>query len=508
MERNQEVAWFLDHPAASYDSDVYLALRPVTLPTICTASAQEVEGIMLEPISPPFTVVMSEAQFQVDHVLQGICRRVDSSPVVNREMSTTTNTRGFDVFTFLNTLAKDTSATAFSKSSEEVIAACWYDTVLEAAVSIASSLVPNFEVNRNVVDDSLTKPKLQRDLNCHVQRRLLLGGEIKRFPDDFDVACSELIDKTKAKVHDNVYGDLKYIITFVGAGDRGRFFYFDIQNKSKWPLLREFSLSDSSDRLQLACIGFNLLRWMRTVMTYLPELPVNLLARPCIFSKTGQTNLMRDTDKFVKQFTIPENNTNAWINIYKELLGTTSIRNTPTYRLFVGGNEIDVTRLDNMLDSDMKVTLHISPILSHKVPNNSAELMIAVTNVLECLEDLHKKNICHRDIRLPNVLFNNITGKYCLIDFECADVADRFIFWKGQPRFYVCPVYMKKQTYTFVDDLFQVGTLIGRVLLMRDGTQWAQHELVGWDSFADTLRARQLTATDALAALSDPHFLA
>jgi hypothetical protein len=74
----------------------------------------------------------------------------------------------------------------------------WYQTLF-GSIDYVSSIIPGLTVNQNVVDASITKPKLKRDLNIWLQERLLVAGEWKCFPDEDEgvtIPKKELIEKT------------------------------------------------------------------------------------------------------------------------------------------------------------------------------------------------------------------------------------------------------------------------------------------------------------------------
>lgn len=76
----------------------------------------------------------------------------------------------------------------------------WYNHVFDVPLKMASSAVPGIKFNRNVVDKSYTLSKdSRRDMNCWMNDRLVVAGEVKRYAvaaDDLRIPEQELVDKT------------------------------------------------------------------------------------------------------------------------------------------------------------------------------------------------------------------------------------------------------------------------------------------------------------------------
>lgn len=53
---------------------------------------------------------------------------------------------------------------------------------------------------------------------------------------------------------------------------------------------------------------------------------------------------------------------------------------------------------------------------SYKSLNNRAEIAHIIKSLLEAVCELHKNGICHRDLKLQNILYERTTGEVKIID--------------------------------------------------------------------------------------------
>ena len=93
------------------------------------------------------------------------------------------------------------------------------------------------------------------------------------------------------------------------------------------------------------------------------------------------------------------------------------------------------------------------------------ELRTCIIHVLRALEDFHAKNFCHRDVRWPNVVYDDVGGCWKLIDFEIAD-KDGSPLPNDISSEHVPPENLLKprSMYTTKGDVYAVGKLVNEFM--------------------------------------------
>jgi serine/threonine protein kinase len=89
------------------------------------------------------------------------------------------------------------------------------------------------------------------------------------------------------------------------------------------------------------------------------------------------------------------------------------------------------------------------------------------------LEDLHRADYCHRDIRLDNIM--RCANTYVVIDLELAARADQHVFWRSDAL--PPEVAAGARVFGQLDDLWQLGKLSLGVELVEDGVLRRIHHL-------------------------------
>jgi len=314
----------------------------------------------------------------------------------------------------------------------------------------------------------------------------------------------ELTAKTKDK---ELYGGMKYIIGFAAGNNIGQFYRFDLENRKLDKVLKLFNLSDTNARIGLFLVGWNLLRWMKTVTHVLPEYyPIEIL-RPNMYNKerNEKTTLQRFPTFYTKKFTLPLENQTTWNVVYQQIK---DVVHAASYSIKINGKETAPAAL-TVSNTDVTVELIVRPSGKPCMPTNSNELLRVILAILEFAQALHMRGLTHRDLRWQNIIKTSEPKKPLtirVIDFETAAPSGVPIFWFGQPQFYTDAVFSDKKPYEYRHDIFQVGTMIGRALLLRSPDDWAPNAVEAWDRFADYLRSCEVTATQALAEMSKPNF--
>jgi hypothetical protein len=102
--------------------------------------------------------------------------------------------------------------------------------------------------------------------------------------------------------------------------------------------------------------------------------------------------------------------------------------------------------------------LHLFPIGLPVYPKTEEDLKKCFTQILQALQDLHKHNFCHRDVRWPNIL-KNIDDSWMLIDFDfAAKMKNKKADWPTWTR--GVPKRKGSESWTVKQDVMQVGMLL------------------------------------------------
>lgn len=108
------------------------------------------------------------------------------------------------------------------------------------------------------------------------------------------------------------------------------------------------------------------------------------------------------------------------------------------------------------------------------------------------LDDLHGAGLCHRDIRLDNIV--RCSNTYMVIDLELAASADKLVFWSSSAL--PPDVDARVRGFHFMDDLWQLGKMIRQIEVYHDAITHSIFEL------AERLVGRHIkTAAEALESL-------
>jgi len=171
-------------------------------------------------------------------------------------------------------------------------------------VAYASSIIPGLCINQNVVDSSITKKGLKGDFNMWYQKWLLVAGEWKRYTDKEKTVAvpeKELLTKT-LQLDKSMYGDLQYIIGIAAANDIATVYHFDLA-EHKLVSVADISLTDDvNSKLGAFIMGWNILRWIRTLSFQLPEFRPTSFARiSCFDPEKGAMTLLSLEDDYYKK---------------------------------------------------------------------------------------------------------------------------------------------------------------------------------------------------------------
>ena len=85
--------------------------------------------------------------------------------------------------------------------------------------------------------------------------------------------------------------------------------------------------------------------------------------------------------------------------------------------------------------------------MTHELSEN--EVKNIVKQLMECLAHMHGKFICHRDIKLENIMYDERTQRICIIDFGFAiDCKTKLRNYCGTPSYMAPELILKKADYS------------------------------------------------------------
>lgn len=311
-----------------------------------------------------------------------------------------------------------------------------------------------------------------------------------------------------------LYGELSYILSYVTAGELIQFFALPLNNQLKSiEITKRFDLRFDNDKKEFLICLFNIFRWIKTIFTlgfiniiflfykinkfYLEFLPDKIYApKDEIYHnsphfKDSTTIITFHHDFIEKKFEIPSNFFPIFYSIYSLLLDN-KIRNTIKPIKISINDYLNFSKItkNTILGEKISINLQLQPVGAIRTPCNENQLKDAIICVLEFLEDFHKFELVHRDLRWPNILSIG-NNKWIVIDMELADENGKNVFWKNDVL--KEEVYSNKRGYEYKDDLYQVSLLFESFFFLKNEMK----------IFSDDLKLGKFkNATDALKVLS------
>jgi len=259
------------------------------------------------------------------------------------------------------------------------------------------------------------------------------------------------------------------------------------------------NFSEEPDRILFLQFMINIARWMRSIQGYIPmrALPATFTRKSPYPDITVSTTFIVHQNHVVKEVTVPIAHLHNFCAIYSTLTADNPAH-AAQYNIQVSGALLPVKW--DTLNMATKKTFHItvSPKGAIRIPDSSAELAKAICNILEFLVSFHRRGFVHRDLRWPNILWDEVRQCFFVIDFELAAPSGNAIFWEpAHPSLFR---YTNKRNYMFIDDIKQVSNLIGRLLYARHVLNWTPNEVRKWDILAiKLLHDNDMNAERALA---------
>ena len=303
-----------------------------------------------------------------------------------------------------------------------------------------------FSARRNIVDESLSTFMDRRDYLLFLENLPVVFGEEKPNRSQWKEATDDLLSKHRG-AQERLYGQLKYVLCYAAAG-QSRFQFFAVLVSAKLtrflaPVTGIMDMSFGADRVQVLRIFINVMRWAITVHQK------NLIGTPLAYpmyvpfvreSPYGPSNMVEITifgNHVRKTFDVPSTHLSTLREVYL-VLQRGKIRHTIILEDMKVDGKVELPETSDMSQYSEEiicslpfhqVVLRLSPVATAVGPANEDDLKHLVYCILTALSDLHANKICHRDIRMANILRS---GKdWILIDFELAGKDGDDVFWSS-----------------------------------------------------------------------------
>ncbi|CAG8483612.1 9608_t:CDS:1 [Gigaspora rosea] len=310
------------------------------------------------------------------------------------------------------------------------------------------------DMDRNCKDQGTTTIGNKRpDFLCWTNNVLLFIGEEKAVIEDFPKAMNKLEEKFN-KFDPMYFGNIQFMICYIAAGTRLRFFAIDGSSNINSPsrlitFSNQLEINNRRDRISILCIVVNIARIIRTMSTTIPAMIIPLGKR--LKTEKSMITILGDSvEKRVSVEYLPfAGNLDDRINFLSKLyehakghIGLAQVKESPK-----------ISR-QGIYKVVLETRGHACQV------RNEDEARVMSQCVLAGLSWLHKGGYVHRDIRLPNILFipGDVECKYVLIDFEHANAdglvtSERLKDWDDK-------TLTKHNEYTTQSDLYQFGKML------------------------------------------------
>ena len=302
----------------------------------------------------------------------------------------------------------------------------------------------------NVVGGTTIK-KTRPDFLLWIKDCLMLKAEWKNSTGELSIAVTELTSKM-AYWNPIAFRGMPFLPCYVIAGSCLQFHaIFPPQKHDKpvsGPISITFDLSVPVDRLRALGVTFNLFRIMKQLVS-MCESPIPLY-RKLHENSLGEHVVILDdhVEKCVRDI--------APQKIYK-LLGLSSHNNASKIR-----NTVTVYGIKTV---GTFYVLKIKPFCLPRLPVDVTELRECIIDILHAVEDLHSRQVCHRDIRWPNVVYDVVGRCWRLIDFEISGSENTPLPENINPE-HLPPENgnidkkSRNKNYTSKGDIYSVGKLV------------------------------------------------
>jgi hypothetical protein len=281
---------------------------------------------------------------------------------------------------------------------------------------------------------------------------LLFWGEEKSVS-----GAKEDIERKIEEIDPVFFGNIQFMICYAVDGPKIRFYAVDGSSKVNGltPLTQSLNMTNILDRFSILSTVINIARILMTVKHLIPA-AVYPLAKKRKYRDTEISFNAKDVEKKVLITALPYCSTDPTSRI--DFL-TDMYKHAKNHRGLVQYKKVPTL---NAAGTHYKVVLKTRGF--QVIPKNEAEVQTMVKDLVSGLDRLHSRYL-HRDIRLPNILYDPTIKQYVLIDFEHGGRASR----GRKSRGYAVDDKaltgwdhgtLDRGAYTAMSEMYQLGNLL------------------------------------------------
>jgi serine/threonine protein kinase len=179
-------------------------------------------------------------------------------------------------------------------------------------------------------------------------------------------------------------------------------------------LIQEFELTNLIERLKLVIRIINITRIFAGYSSFNKE--ENYNAPHFYLFETNLRSSVTYWPTFVQKIVYDETRFDFLINLYDTI---SNVRNT--IKCLKHKKQLQfLNSKQNIYEFETILILDLFPLCYHSDINTIEYLKQMTEDIFKALFDIHELNYVHRDVRLPNILYDPSSKKFILIDFECA----------------------------------------------------------------------------------------
>lgn len=303
-------------------------------------------------------------------------------------------------------------------------------------------------------------------------------------------AKQDLINKFQA-IDPFTFGDLKFMICYTVNGSKLRFYVIDPTLKQPerfMPLTSSLDIATTIGRFGALRATFNLARVLMTIKDAIPTIPYPL-GKAITTGSTKITYLANHVVKRLPASDLPygegdelDDRVSFLVDMYsyaRDHRGLVRVKVLPT-----------------LIRKYYQVILETKGL--QRRPQDEKELKVMVKDLVSGIAWLNQGGFLHRDIRMPNIVYDPVVRQYVLIDFEhgysMPEQGPKIKRQRSEANVTLLKEWdtetLVDGKYTKVSEMYQLGKLLRQEFL----ALFSPDGMV----FLDLLASKQMTAETAL----------